>query len=147
MSQPPIDRPWDGEPPQRPAPSSVFARWVNDHKLLTGFALLVVAAALIVVNGLVSPKTSGDDGVAVDTGDKYGAFVACQDQVLPMLRSPGSAQFASITQSTVTGGGGAWRITSYVDSQNGFGALVRTQWSCDVEHVSGDRYRVAAHVS
>lgn len=139
MSQPPIERPWD------PAPKP-------PRKQISGGKVGILAAVLLglIVVGWISSALSGDSESktpAASTGDKYGAFVVCQDQVSALLKSPSSAEFASISDSTVNGGGGTWRIISYVDSQNGFGAMLRTEWSCDVEHVTGQQYRATVRLS
>ena len=66
------------------------------------------------------------------------ALAACQEDVRDRLKSPGSAvfpafedvQFELSTPTTV-------EVESYVDSQNSFGALLRSEWQCTAR-VYGD---------
>jgi hypothetical protein len=69
----------------------------------------------------------------------------CESAVKDRLRSPGSADFPFDGVFNVTATGpSTYRQVSYVDSQNGFGALIRTNFVCEAtgagEELSG--YRV-----
>lgn len=72
--------------------------------------------------------------------------VLCESAVTQRLRSPGSADYPFGHVSSVTrSGDNRYQMLSYVDSQNGFGATVRTRFRCVVEG-SGEelsRYKVA----
>lgn len=71
-----------------------------------------------------------------DAPDKYDAQVMCEQFVEDRLKSPGSADF---NDTTATGGGNTWHVTGTVDSQNGFGALVRSEFMCNMS-VSGETW-------
>jgi len=62
------------------------------------------------------------------------AYNYAEDFVKQRLKSPDSAKFPGIwdgKRDHVTKlGNREYRINSYVDSQNGFGAMLRTNWSC-----------------
>lgn len=60
---------------------------------------------------------------------------ACQLKVKEMLKSPKSADFPFDDVAKVKPLGNGYRLASYVDSQNGFGANIRTNYVCDA---SGD---------
>lgn len=93
-------------------------------------------------------------GVACKSGggspDWSGAWVACKNFVKQSIKSPASAQFpeanAIISDYVTDLGGGKYRVDSYVDAQNGFGALIRADFSCIVEYKSSsssaDIYRL-----
>jgi hypothetical protein len=51
------------------------------------------------------------------------------------LKSPSSASFPwSFDEYSVTDLGlGHWRVSGYVDAQNGFGATIRTRWSVEMQ--------------
>lgn len=76
--------------------------------------------------------------------DKLGAFTIAQNFVESNLRCPRTAKWPWISYSKVTVhlGNGRYQISSYLDAQNGFGALVRINFICVVEHISGDRWRL-----
>jgi hypothetical protein len=57
------------------------------------------------------------------------------------LRSPGSAKFADYTDGAVSDQDPVYVVTSEVDSQNGFGALLRTSFTCEVQR-QGEGFRL-----
>jgi hypothetical protein len=71
------------------------------------------------------------------------ALVKCQEAVESALKAPATAKFPSDAFHGVTDVGG-WRyqVHSYVDSQNSFGALIRTSYTCDVQCVGIDNCSV-----
>lgn len=63
-----------------------------------------------------------------------GAFSMCQDLVKRDLTAPATADFASSGDSTITDmGNRRYRVVSYVDAENGFGANIRTSYTCVVQ--------------
>lgn len=68
-----------------------------------------------------------------------GAVDVCQQFVRDRLKAPASAKFPSAAPdlTTMPLGGGRFRVTAYVDSQNGFGALIRNTTDCAVHWVKG----------
>jgi hypothetical protein len=74
---------------------------------------------------------------APEIPDETDAFVYCQLHIKKALRSPASADFPSITADgnkivLMKKGPPEWQyfVRSYVDSQNGFGAMIRTHFTC-----------------
>lgn len=59
------------------------------------------------------------------------ACFASRSFVRNLLKSPSSAEFARCNEATITElGPNRWRIDSYVESQNSFGASIRTPFTC-----------------
>lgn len=55
----------------------------------------------------------------------------CEDWVKQRLKSPGSAKFASYHETGFIGSdSGPWTVSGYVDSQNSFGAFLRSNYVC-----------------
>lgn len=66
--------------------------------------------------------------------DDVGAFVMSQSFVKDALRAPATAKFPSFLDSKVTVTSPCnFRVVSYVDAQNGFGALIRNRYVADLE--------------
>jgi hypothetical protein len=83
---------------------------------------------LLVVGGL--SQCLGGGG-----GDEDGAIAYCHQFVERELQSPSSADFPSFTDHQVSTLGEAhWRVSSYVDAENAFGASLREDWSCEVTY-------------
>ncbi|UXN58251.1 hypothetical protein [Phyllobacterium zundukense] len=61
------------------------------------------------------------------------AFVMAQSEVTKRLASPSSATYPVLESRTQPIGDCLYRIKAVVDSQNGFGAMIRTPWSGTIE--------------
>ena len=100
-------------------------------------ALLGIIGALMVVGFLskgVSTPTSGPDRV--------GAFLACKQFVTKRLKSPSTAEFPNSSEAIVNLlSDNEWAVASHVDSQNGFGAMIRSPFTCTVKP-EGDNWRL-----
>lgn len=90
------------------------------------FKILLSIIGLCVVAGMFSGngKTSGAKL------DEWGAQVSCEDAVSNMLKAPTTAKFDNWVRSS--NGDGSFTVTGTVDSQNSFGAMLRSQFSCKV---------------
>jgi len=67
-----------------------------------------------------------------DYNNEVIAISQCEDRVKSLLKAPATAQFNSEAS-----GYGTWKVTGSVDSQNSFGAMVRSYFQCTVK-ISGD---------
>jgi len=77
------------------------------------------------------------------TPDQSEAYLNAENFVKQGLKSPSTAKFPSYAerqQQTSILGAGKFKITSWVDSQNGFGAMIRTNWSCTITFI-GDKVK------
>lgn len=71
-----------------------------------------------------------------DRQQKNDAALNAQLLVKGKLKSPSTAKFpptstAKITKSATD----TWIVTSYVDSQNGFGAMIRNNWVAKIRYL------------
>lgn len=99
---------------------------------IAGAAVLVVAAG-----GTALLWPSEEDHV-VD---------ACQDAIRAKLKSPTSAEFSDVKVDHVDGSS-VYRIDGAIDSQNGFGAMVRGSYRCTMSTNSdGEWVATIAEVS
>lgn len=76
--------------------------------------------------------------------DSILAYNVATEYVKVNLRSPSTAEFPGTFEKKdhiISLGENIYIINSWVDSQNGFGAIVRSQWSCKVI-VNGDQIEV-----
>jgi hypothetical protein len=67
------------------------------------------------------------------------SFLICKNFVTDRLKSPGSAKFRNPSQTDgevvwVSTDDVTWTIQSSVDSENGFGALLRSNFVCTVQY-------------
>jgi hypothetical protein len=99
--------------------------------------LIVLLAAVTFTAGC------GDDS-AVD--EDWGAFNVCTQFVEQRLKAPGTAKFRNFYQDdgevTVTQAGDVFTVVSSVDSENGFGASLRTEFTCTVTSLGGGNWQL-----
>lgn len=98
--------------------------------------LLVVGLIIAISAGAFDRASNPDDG------DQADAVAACEDFVSDRLTSPGSAEFQRADSANVAKVADEYTYTGFVDSQNTFGALLRTDFTCTVRHIEGDTYEL-----
>ncbi len=101
------------------------------------------AAAAVALGGILlyvisqsqtdaTPRPADESSTPKRTDESSTAVVMCEEFVTRRLRSPSTAEFPLLDSSFVTETQADFLVRSYVDSQNGFGAMVRTQFECRV---------------
>ena len=71
------------------------------------------------------------------------AYVASQNFVKQKLKAPATAKFPVYDKSmVVTNDNKRFKVESYVDAQNSFGASVRTKYVCIVTHIEGNEWQL-----
>lgn len=144
----PQQRFWDGatwrdEVRPFPAPNAASANAegpatqksdVTPKQTAIGCGVLLVLALILgsimsscVANaGKVDPASLGDGG---------HAKVACRGMVQDKLKAPSTADFSN---ESVARSGAGWNVAGTVDSQNSFGAKVRSSYSCSITYSQSD---------
>ncbi len=85
-------------------------------------------------------QTDEEKAISNEENLKTKALVYSQNCVEQQLKSPSSAEFP-FGEGTVTKvDNDTFIVTSYVDSQNSFGAMIRTNYSCQVTLTGEDSY-------
>ena len=120
--------------PIPPGEAATKAPKVNALGVLILLGLSGVVAFMVLAPMFRGSGSPGDQSI--------DAYVMCKKFVTDRLKAPATADFASITSSGVAKAGATYSVTSYVDSANGFGAKIRTQFVCTVEPQGGDRWRL-----
>lgn len=98
------------------------------------WAYAIVLALVGLVALIVSRPT---DHEATAEERQADAKRACQEEFIPSrLKAPATAQFTDVA---VTSSASTYTVTGSVDSQNGFGALIRSTFICTM-HSADDRW-------
>jgi len=78
------------------------------------------------------------------TDNSTMAYIMMEDFVKGRLKAPSTAKFPGILDGRSDHisylGNQKYRINSYVDAQNSFGAMIRTRFSGVIEQISRDRW-------
>lgn len=77
------------------------------------------------------------------TKEEINAFVMAQSFVKKCLKAPSTADFPYYNKGDVQDGGTKiWIVNSYVDSQNSFGAMMRTYYRAKVMDLGNDKWKL-----
>lgn len=113
-----------------------------------GIAIIAVAIAGMFVYPMLTQSPQATGRPLTPSASKLGAFLSCQSSVNDRLRAPASAKYPPATEADSSTrtipymGGEAFEVTSYVDSHNGFGALVRTDFLCIVTWQGNNNWKI-----
>ena len=96
------------------------------------FAICFVLSLLIGVYTWLAPEKA--PAMARESDNKLLASTLCKQFTEKRLKSPGSADWPWVHSSDITTrlAKNRYRVRTYVDSQNSFGAAIRTQVDCTV---------------
>ena len=119
---------------------------MNDKKKIStkmSIAIILIVVAIVIGFTLIcSNMCSGSEEVKEEF-DEVDAWTAAQLEVEENLVSPSTAEFPWGTKGYVTKiDDNTYKINAYVDSENSFGAMVRTHFSCTVRYLGNDKYIV-----
>jgi len=85
------------------------------------------------------PTPTPDPALPRTDVDARLACMMAEEFVTPNLKAPATAQFSGFEESCrAYFADGVWTIRSYVDSQNGFGALIRTGYVAKLTYTPDD---------
>lgn len=127
MTQPPI-------PEQPVVPISPAAPQVAPVRRKRRWPWIAGSAAVLTVLAVLGGWYAAQPNMA----DR--AVQTCQNLVRDKLKAPATAQFVDVTFTDWQGG--HWTVNGQVDAQNGFGALVRGPFSCELYTPDGREWAV-----
>ena len=65
--------------------------------------------------------------------EKSNIKTSCMNSINSVLKSPSTAKYPGMSEWKITKGYGEWDVISYVDSQNGFGATLRSYFEIKIK--------------
>jgi predicted metalloprotease len=109
---------------------------------------LVIVGVLVVLGiiGLIAGPNKASGGGSTKSGstDHAAAFEICKKFVSARLKAPSGATWRDPfgDQVTYSVAGSDVTVNASVDSENGFGAKIRSPYVCTVTNTSGDSWRL-----
>lgn len=99
-----------------------------------GVGILIVALMTILTSVSYGLNPGFQSDITAYAPDRTDACVMAQQFVLDGLKSPATAKFPgwSETDCRVSQRGRIWVVSSFVDSQNSFGALLRSDYTVEM---------------
>jgi len=108
--------------------------------MLAGFIVFLV----IVATNRPSPEQQAKEDSKIAG---YNAAFACQDYVRERLKAPASAKFQAPREAQIEDTGrGIFKVESYVDAQNGFGAMLRKRYTCTATTIDDKTFKAYAEL-
>lgn len=95
--------------------------------------LVGVVALLFIIPGSRSREQSGVTASQV--------YTMCKDAVETQLKAPTTAKFPNLWEigvGEIEGQENTYRVRAYVDAQNSFGVMIRTNYDCDLRYLGGE---------
>lgn len=113
---------------------------IYDKKLaVIGCSSLIIAfGVLVAVLSSASPELTPEE--LAQKNEEVTAIVCAKQEVENQLVSPSSADFPFVMDATLGNDGETYVIKSYVDSDNAFGANIRTDFGCFVKVTDASTY-------
>lgn len=108
--------------------------------LLVAGTVLVLWMAATAGDGSTSKAEKAPKGPRAPTD--FDARYMCEQFITDTLKSPKSAEFSGRKETTVSRTQGFFQVRGWVDAQNAFGATLRNQYRCEVQHLEGTRWRL-----
>lgn len=92
----------------------------------------VIGVVVVIFLAVLFNQPPPPEPTPTDDDYQFTVMVVCENLVKKNLKSPASMKVPHPKPSPVQVSSGVWRYTFPVDAQNGFGALIRSTWRCDV---------------
>jgi len=106
-----------------PGIQPVGTRRPTSSKVVGGIAIAVLLGLIV----WVAVNSAGGSKSEYDANNPAEATAQCEARIERLLKAPDTAKF----DSSATGSG-TWTVSGSVDSENGFGARLRSEYQCTV---------------
>lgn len=125
---------------EEPAPEFVEEEGEDKDKNDGGNVAGVIALILLIVWG-VNKCSGGGSNKSSKEASQNSAFQHCKQSIKKQLKAPKTADFPFMDFKWRKEGN-AYTITSYVNAENSFGAMLKSSWICTATHNGGSEYDI-----
>jgi hypothetical protein len=115
--------------------SGKIYQWTPVRKFIAGGIGLIIL--FIVIGSLSSsPSTSTPATNSVENRELNSMGFA-ESLIESTLKSPSTAKFSNTKAYELSNQKDVWAVNGFVDSQNGFGAMIRNSWEVQLDYRDG----------
>ncbi len=114
--------------------------WYYRHPILSVLAVLFVMGAVMSAVGDATRgnNPSSSSNSQQTTGDRKSVSIAFAESVIKqVLKSPSTAKFTDVQAYELSNEKDVWAVNGYVDSENSFGASLRSTWEVQLDYSGG----------
>lgn len=104
--------------------------WTTGKKILL---IAVVSIVGIIFIGSTDNSSSNDSAY----NRKISSIVFAENIIEGILKSPSTAKFVDVQAYELSEQKDIWTVNGYVDSQNSFGAMLRSSWEVQLDYRDG----------
>lgn len=128
----------DAKASKCPHCQSDMRNWIRRHPI--GSLLLVLIVLPIFVSQIIAePTPEATPAQQIAQTKMQSARILAKSYVDKVpLKSPSTAKYHPPTTKVDPTNPNLFEVSSYLDSQNGFGAMIRTYWSMKLEYIGGE---------
>ena len=107
---------------------------------------LITVAVVLCLFFLASVNSTS--GTKENPANPINASVMCEYYIKDRLKAPSTAKFAPYNKLVISTYGknqgvkDAFRVKGYVDAENSFGAMLRNNYTCDVQYTGNDNWEL-----
>jgi ribosomal protein L37E len=126
-----------GAPMKSPANSNNKSQQTDTKAAQTGcIGCLSIIIFLFLLGGIISMCTPKEEKEKKELEDvSRAALIHCRNAVKDRLKAPSTADIPLFDQRTTKIGENKFKVESYVDAQNSFGAKIRNNYTCEIERI------------
>ncbi len=111
-------------------------------KSSTKIAAIVIILMLIIAISKIGSSTSSTSNSTpspeqVASQRRAESEVFAEDVISKLLKAPSTAKFVDVKAYELSNLPDVWAVNGYVDSQNSFGAMIRSQWEVQLDYRDG----------
>jgi hypothetical protein len=108
----------------------------KEEQKKTGKGCLVVLGIIVFIAILVF--LGGGNGEQTQPIERDTTSIVFAEEVIKgILKAPSTAKFVDVEAYELSNEKDVWAINGYVDSQNSFGAMIRSQWEVQLDYSDG----------
>lgn len=120
----------------------------DTQKKNIGFWMLLIVFVILPIFAIRFGPSIKSGSLSASNHDAGMACTMAEKLIKPQLKAPSSAEFDyADCRSNATRSGNTWTLTTYVDSDNSFGAHIRTHFVAKLTNVPpSDQWRLDSAV-